>query len=351
MFRATFMLAALFFILAVNAQEYKLEMLSNTIPTNLRGLCPVDDNTIWVSGNYGFFGKSTNGGKNWLWAKPKGYEPSDFRDVFAFDSMRAVLMGTTRPAIILRTADGGRNWTEVFRSDDTTVFIDALDFWNDAEGICIGDWTTTNGYTTPYMLITSDTGKTWQQKTYPPQKSDTLKQASFAASGTCLRAYTNSLGSTMFAIALGGDKHQLFLGEKNGVYRHTPDIPYETTSQSQGIFSLAADEANGLIWLVGGDYAINTTGYCVLWNTRTNKFIYPTNQVNGYRSCVELFAEDNNLMVIACGTNGADIAPADPRGLWEQISKVPLNTVIASRNGTGVFLAGPQGTIYKLVKK
>jgi hypothetical protein len=40
--------------------------------------------------------------------KVPGYEKMDFRDIEAFDSNTAIIMGITLPAVLLKTKDGGK---------------------------------------------------------------------------------------------------------------------------------------------------------------------------------------------------------------------------------------------------
>lgn len=89
--------------LLLNAQTVKL--LNSTSKASLRGLCVVDDNTVWVSGSGGTVGRSVDGGNNWTWMTVKGFEKADFRDIEAFDAKTAVIMGIASPAYILKTTD------------------------------------------------------------------------------------------------------------------------------------------------------------------------------------------------------------------------------------------------------
>ncbi|MGY0037793.1 WD40/YVTN/BNR-like repeat-containing protein [Pedobacter sp. NJ-S-72] len=92
----------------VFSQTYELSTVNIGTNTSIRGMSVVSDSVAWVSGNNGFIGKSINGGKEWTWTKPKGYETLDFRDIEAFDKNHAVIVNAGSPAYILRTEDGGK---------------------------------------------------------------------------------------------------------------------------------------------------------------------------------------------------------------------------------------------------
>ena len=68
-----------------------------------------------------------------------GFEKSDFRDIEAFDGNTALIMAVGEPAYILKTNDGGENWKVVYENKTKGMFLDAMDFANNREGIVIGD--------------------------------------------------------------------------------------------------------------------------------------------------------------------------------------------------------------------
>jgi photosystem II stability/assembly factor-like uncharacterized protein len=333
---------------ATYAQDFSLQMLHSSIPTNLRGLSPVDDSVVWVCGSNGHVGKSTDGGTTWKWMRPDGLPKSDFRDVEAFDENRAVLMAAGFPAVILYTENGGESWTEVFRSNDSAVFLDAMDFWNEQEGVCIGDWIDGK----PYTLYTNNGGKTWQLMGDTKFEPLTEKTASFAASGTCIRTYEVGKNKGFMQAISSGKAHGLLIGHCVGqpvkFEYEFKAMKYETSAPSQGIFSLCIN-ADTTIWVAGGDYAQPAQGYFAIMKKNEN-FFRPESNVSGYRSCIEAFSYNNTAMVIACGSNGADVT-ALKQITWKTISQVPLNTAIKAKKGSAVFLTGQQGTIYKLVVK
>src|SRR5690554_5461588 len=61
---ALLLLAGIHFL---HAQEIRL--LEQGPDTSIRGLSLVDDQTAWVSGNNGWVGRSTDGGRAWFWTQ------------------------------------------------------------------------------------------------------------------------------------------------------------------------------------------------------------------------------------------------------------------------------------------
>ncbi|MCX8020032.1 MAG: YCF48-related protein [Chitinophagaceae bacterium] len=102
--------------------EIFLRILTTGSPTDLRGLCVVNSNVIWVSGSNGMVGKSTNGGINWQWRTVNGFEKADFRDIEAFDANTAIIMSIGEPGYILKTTDGGVTWKIVYKINPRVFF-------------------------------------------------------------------------------------------------------------------------------------------------------------------------------------------------------------------------------------
>ena len=67
--------------------------------------------------------------------------------------LRTIRIGHT--CSLFQTIDGGMSWTLSYTSDEEGVFYDAMDFWDNMEGIAFGD--AING--TLMILRTSDGGK------------------------------------------------------------------------------------------------------------------------------------------------------------------------------------------------
>ena len=142
--------------LVLEAQTVKL--LNSGSKASLRGLSVVTDNVVWVSGSGGSVGRSIDGGQNWTWKTVKGFEKTDFRDIEAFDKNTAIIMGIASPAYILKTVDGGDNWKVVYENKDTSMFLDAMEFWNEQSGIVIGDHLGDN----IFIARTFDGGEQWR---------------------------------------------------------------------------------------------------------------------------------------------------------------------------------------------
>ncbi len=202
------LLALIIFILPVSFIEaQQIRLLTSGRPVSLRGLSVVNDQIIWVSGTGGSVGLSTDAGENWKWIQVHGYEKTDFRDIEAFSDQEAVIMGITEPAVILRTTDGGKNWTATLEDSAKSVFLDAMDFSGD-DAVLVGD----PDKEKIFFARSSDRGKSWI-KSASGLETTVSGEAFFAASGSNIRF-------------IPGDGFALVSGGKNPVFIYLPDDMY-----------------------------------------------------------------------------------------------------------------------------
>ncbi len=298
---------------------------------SIRGLSVVDDNVIWVSGSKGNVAVSSDGGKSFVWKKVKGFENTDFRDIEAFDKKTAVIMGVASPAYILRTADGGDTWNTVYKNDDSTMFLDAMEFWNDMSGIVIGD--PQNGRF--FIGRTFDGGKTWRPIPEANLPKADSGEACFAASGTNIRKLTRDE-----AVFISGGMQSDFF-KRNQKIR----LPLLQGTATTGANSIAIGKKKTMI-VVGGDFSkpSDTTGNCAVSFDEGNTWQLPASAPGGYRSCVEYLGKDK---WITCGLTGVDIS-TDNGMHWKKISDASFHVVRKAKKGNAVFLAGNEGKIAKV---
>jgi len=302
---------------------------------SFRGLSVVNDQVAWVSGTKGTVQRSTDGGKTWDYRTVKGYEQCDFRSIYAFDALHAVIANAGTPSYILRTTDGGKSWVEVLQSHDKAMFFDGMDFWNGRDGLIYSD--PVHGHM--MMFRTEDSGKVWYSM--PEQFRPVLAQgeASFAASGTAIRC----IGDSSVVIATGGKVSRLWLSDNRGDSWRFVWVPILQGDSTKGMFSIACKCKEDMI-VVGGDYSNDTLKHDhVLYTTDKGKsWQAPTPATGGYRECVEYISKNT---AIALGTDGADITTDDGRS-WKPLPAAGRYHVVRkARNGKLVIAAGSGGHI------
>ncbi|MEP6610794.1 MAG: YCF48-related protein [Mucilaginibacter sp.] len=324
----TCLLASL--LLAATLKAQNIVPLQTGKPTSIRGLSVVDDNVAWISGSRGYIAITRDGGKNWDWTQVKGFEKADFRDIEAFSEKSAVIMSSGTPALVLKTTDGGATWHEKYRNTDTTYFLDAMDFDSPKHGLILGD-PIKNKF---LLLETNDGGETWAP--FKNQPDALPGEASFAASGTCLRVVPNWI-----YIASGGVKTRLLTYSKENSWGYS-DLPITHGKPSQGAFSFALGKNNGIV--VGGDYEKDKKTDSLAAIHTVHPFLIfkvPEQQPGGFQSCVEFIT---GTTFLSTGTPGSNIT-TDGGNTWKQIDTTSYNVCRKAKHGKLVLLAGNGGKI------
>lgn len=314
-----------------------LKMLHSGTGTSIRGLSVVNDKVIWVSGTNGTIGRSADSGNTWKWMQVKGFEKTDFRDIEAFDTTTAIIMGIATPAYILKTNDGGNSWKVVFEDRRNGMFLDAMEFWDEQSGIVIGD--PVDGKI--YIARTFNGGDSWQSQTgegYPASEGEAL----FAASGTNIRP----LSGREACFVTGGTLSRLFICNR---IIHLPLVQGKASAGANSIAVYGSKEKDPVRHLVavGGNFeeAQETEGNCAVSKNGGKTWQAPETPPQGYRSCVEFIAKRK---LIACGTTGVDIS--EDGGIhWKLLSNEGFHVCRKAKKGKSVFLAGGNGKIAKLV--
>jgi hypothetical protein len=337
MFRLAFFLSVCLISVSANAQKQTIKIVETKKRVSMRGLSVVTDDIIWASGTGGNVARSTNGGNSFTWIKVPGYEKMDFRDIEAFDSNTAVIMGIANPAVILKTKDGGQTWRKVFEDTAKGAFLDAMDFNKTGTGYVVGDPIDELNL---YMLVTDNNGDSWAKtpvfRSGLPGGTMQEGEAFFASSGTNIKLQGNHP-----IFASGGKSSNLFYVAEKYL------LPIMQGKETTGANSLAVFNYDKAI-VVGGDFSKDTisSNNCVLIDLlgRDVKFSIPKTPPHGYRSCV-IYLSRRKLLT--CGTSGVDISKDGGKN-WKLIAKDGFHVCQKAKNGKAVFLAGNE-KIAKLI--
>jgi photosystem II stability/assembly factor-like uncharacterized protein len=316
---------------ALRAQWISLQSGTNA---SLRGLTVVDSRTVWASGQRGTVVKTDDAGARWDVFSIPDAERFDLRAIHARSADVAHVAATA--GRIWRTRDGGRSWTLQYQATDTTVFLDAIDFWDDRRGMALGD---------PIggrflILVTDDGGATWREAPAGSRPEAVAGEAAFAASGSSLVLAPNGkayLGS-------GGTKARLHMSSDWGRTWQVAETPMLQGASSQGIFSIAVPTQGSLV-LVGGDFqqADSARGNAA-YTADGRTFVTRAAPPRGFRSGVAAFSPgERPAILIAVGPSGSDIS-RDHGAQWSAFDRVGFHAVRASRDGV-FFAAGSEGRV------
>jgi photosystem II stability/assembly factor-like uncharacterized protein len=331
----------------IDAQKsLQLEILTSGTNSSLRGMSVPSNDIIWVSGSNGTIGKSVDAGKTWRWMVVAGFEKKDFRDIEAFDSSVAIAMAVDNPAYIIKTIDGGATWKKVFERTMEGMFLDAMDFKNEKEGVCIGDPVNFSQINRRlfYILRTYDGGETWKEAPMYQMPPAQAGEAIFSASGTNISFLDHP--DFEYAFVTGGTISNLYMIGRQGKKSKVVTVPVVQDKESAGTFSMATDKQK-TFYCIGGDYKVPRDYF--------NNYYYSTDAGNkwgspsigppfGYRSCIRII---NDKTLVACGPTGVDFA-VNGQKEWKKASLEGFNVCMVT-NGKNVFLAGEKGKIGRLL--
>ena len=246
------------------------------------------------------------------------------------DNIFAITIGS--PALLFK------NGKVVYRETDEKVFYDSMDFWNEEDGIAVGDYM--DGCIS--VLITRDGGNNWNKLNCNKFSKSLPNEGFFAASDTNISIVDNRVW-----IASGGINSRIYYSEDKGYNWKIIETPIIQGESTTGIFSIDFyDKKNG--FAIGGDYTkplenisnkISTNDGGITWQ------VVADNQNPGYRSCVQYFPNSKGKSLISVGFNGIDISN-DQGNSWKHISDEGFYT-LRFLNDCTAYAAG-NGKISKL---
>ncbi len=302
------------------------------VNSSVRALEVVNDSTVWFAGSRGVFGFTENNGITWNIDSIKtGNIVPHFRSI-AVTNKAVFLLSIASPVLLYKSVDKGKNWKIVYRENDSSAFYDAMAFWNDKEGIAMGD-PIENSLS---IIITRNGGDSWQK--IPGSKlPQTYKgEAAFAASNSNIALHGNNVW-----IVTGGKKARVFHSADKGNSWEVFDTPIIKGGQMTGIYSVDFyDDKTGIIF--GGDWnkkEQNTKNKAVTNDGRKTWKLIADGKTPGYRSCVRYVPDNEGKQIIAVGTPGISLS-MDGGKNWQNISNEGFYTIRFGSSYKSAWLAG-----------
>ncbi|TDE41897.1 oxidoreductase [Flavobacterium rhamnosiphilum] len=291
-----------------------------------------DVNKVWFAadkGRFGFFNLDNN----------QKFESKIIKDSLKLEfrsnaktKKHIFILNVGNPALLYQISKDGKETKLVYQENHEKVFYDSMQFWNDREGIAIGD---------PIadclnIIITRDGGNSWNKAPSAKLPKVIDGEAAFAASNTNIVIKGNNTW-----IVSGGKKSRVFYSSDKGNTWTVYDTPIVQGKSMTGIFTADFyDAQNGFV--TGGDYEVRnqnfsnkaiTTDGGKTWN------LIAENQGFGYASCVQYVPESNGKGLVTVGFSGIYYS-SDSGNSWKQLSTdSSLNTIRFIDNHT-VIAAG-----------
>ncbi len=220
----------------------------------------------------------------------------EFRSI-AQTSTDVFILTVGNPAILYKFSKTSNDKKIVYQENNPKVFYDSMQFYDDKNGIAIGD-PTENCLS---IITTKDGGNSWQKLSCNNAPKIVDGEAAFAASNTNIIIKNNKTW-----IVSGGKKSRVFISNNKGKTFETIETPIIQGEAMTGIFtSDFYDDKNGII--SGGNYEKPNQNF---WNKAITKNggktwkLIAENQGFGYASCIQYIPNSDAKQLVCVGTSG-----------------------------------------------
>ena len=239
-----------------------------------------------------------------------------FRSI-ASTNTNIYVLSIGNPALLYQYREG--EVKIAYKEEHSKVFYDAMAFFDEQNGIAMGDPTED----CLSIIITKDAGNTWNKIPCSELPKTEEGEAAFAASNSTI-AIVNSHAW----LVTGGELSRVF---------HTPDMgkswevfnsPIVAGSQMTGIYSVDFyDEKHGIIF--GGnwdDKKNNVANKAITTDGGKTWLLVADGQDPGYKSCVQYVPNTQGKELFAVGSTGISFSN-DSGHSWENVSDEGYYTI------------------------
>ena len=307
---------------------------------SVRAIAPQDPTKVWFAANKGIVGLID--GKTPKVATIKyGDSILNFRAI-AKSGNNVFVLSIENPAVLYKIKSNGteaESMEEVYTEEGEGVFYDAINFWNENEGIAMGD--PINGCLS--IIITRDGGNTWNKiscQNLPPVFKG---EAAFAASNTNIAVKGDKAW-----IATGGKRARIFYTADKGLSWEVFNTPIIQGDVMTGIYSVDFyNEELGVI--VGGNWEkqdFNEGNKAITRDGGKTWQLLSNGSGPGYRSCVKFIPGTSGKGLVAVGSPGISYS-SDQGKTWIELSSDGFYTV-SFVNDSLAFASG-KNKISKLI--
>lgn len=221
------------------------------------------------------------------------------------------------PALLYRYKNN--EFELVYKEVHEKVFYDSMKFFDELNGIAIGDPTDD----CLSVLITRDGGKSWGKMDCKNLPKIEPGEAAFAASNTNIAI----VGENAWVVT-GGLKARVFHTPDMGLTWKVYDTPIVQGKNSTGIYSVDFyNERQGII--CGGDYTDmhgNYANKAITKNGGKTWEVVSENAEPNYVSCVQYVPNTKGKEVFAVSDNGVFYSKSSGK-TWEKVSDEPFHSI------------------------
>lgn len=292
----------------------------------------VDETKIWYvadKNRYGYFDLATN----------KKTENKIVKDTLQLEFRSnaqtrdyVYVLSVSNPAMLYQISKKDLTTKLVYQENHEKVFFDSMQFWNNKEGIAMGDPVSTG----LNVIITRDGGASWKKVPDILMPTTSAGEAAFAASNTNIVVK----GSSAWIVS-GGVKSRVFYSPNKGKSWTVYETPIVQGKSMTGIFT--ADFYNEKIGFVsGGDYENrdqNHSNKAITVDGGKTWKLVAENMAFGYASCVQYVPNSKGKGIVTVGYSGIFYS-GDGGVSWKQLATDSKLNTIRFINATTAIAAG-----------
>lgn len=280
-----------------------------TDSVSIRAITFLDSNTLAFAGSNGIFGT--------LGIPQHSVRTNVQHQDTLTPSFRAVghtredffMLSISNPALLYKTGDAGR-MELVYTESGPGVFYDAMRFFDDQEGIAVGD--AIDGCLS--IIKTTDAGASWKKLPCSALPKALPGEGAFAASNGNIEM----IGDKVWIATSAG---RIYFSPDRGKTWQTINTPMASTVATQGIYAIDFyDERTG--FAVGGDYTRSEANENTKMRTDDGGAtwqIMAAGLAPGYKSCVQFVPGTLGEGIVAVGFTGISYS-ADGGVTWKSLS-------------------------------
>ena len=281
---------------------------------SIRAIVPQDASSVWFAANKGVVGLIANKTPK-LVTVQYDKKPLHFRAI-AKTTSAVFILSIDTPAVLYKIDIKDNEATamqEVYLETGAGVFYDAISFWNDTEGIAMGD--PIDGCLS--IIITRDGGNSWTKLPCDNLPDIVAGEAAFAASNSNI-----AIQGDHTWIVTGGQRARVFHSPDKGVTWAVYDTPMLQGSVMTGIYSVDFLDTNTGV-IVGGnwdDKYFNEGNKAITKDGGKTWSLLSNGKGPGYRSSVSFVPGTKGQGLVAVGSPG--ISYSSNQGVtWSELSK------------------------------
>lgn len=248
------------------------------------------------------------------------------------------MLSVASPALLYKTGDKGQ-MKLVYKEEGEQVFYDSMAFFDDQEGIAVGD--SFEGCLS--IIKTYDGGKTWKKFKCSSLPEAVAGEGAFAASNTNIEIIGNRIWVATTAA-------RIYFSQDRGETWQIQSTPIMGEEDTQGIYSIDFYDSQ-IGFAIGGDYTdpeVNSKNKALTLDGGATWKLMADATDPGYKSCVQFVPNSDGQELVALGFTGVSYS-YDQGQSWKKLSDEAFYT-LRFQNDSTAFAAG-KNRIAKLIFK